>query len=355
MAVLIASSPHARRALDTGQVMRQVVFATLPGLLALIWWFGWGVAVNVLLAVAAALATEAALLAARGRPLGFYLRDSSAILTGVLLGLSLPPFLPWWMTVLGAGFAISFGKQLYGGIGYNPFNPAMLGYVVLLISFPVEMTRWAAPLAGAGAGPLEALGAIFGASGAVDAFTGATPLDSFKYRDGLTAAEWWASSGLRGSFAAAGWEWVNAAFLAGGAYLLWRRIFTWHAPLSMLITLALLSFVFWDGGSSEGHGSPALHLFSGATMFGAFFIITDPVSSATSNRGRVVFGIGVGVLLYAIRAFGNYPDAVAFAVLLMNLAAPFIDHYTRPRSYGHRGRRQRRQQDRAANSTGTMP
>lgn len=356
MAVLVASSPHARRPLDTGQIMRMVVLATAPGLLMMIWWFGWGVAINVLLAVTAALATEAALLALRGRPLWLYLRDSSAIVTGVLLGLSLPPFLPWWMTVLGASFAISFGKQLYGGIGYNPFNPAMVGYVVLLISFPVEMTRWALPLAGAGAGPLEAANAIFATSAAVDAFTGATPLDAFKYRDGLTAEEWWAASNLRGTFAAAGWEWVNLAFLAGGVWLLWRRIFTWHAPISMLVTLAVLSLVFWDGGSSSSHGSPMLHLFSGATMFGAFFIVTDPVSSATSNRGRVVFGIGVGVLLYMIRAFGNYPDAIAFAVLLMNLAAPFIDHYTRPRSYGHqRGRGSRRSQPRTPDGSGAAP
>ncbi|HSG91131.1 MAG TPA: electron transport complex subunit RsxD [Pseudomonadales bacterium] len=335
MPLLRASSPHGHRPLSTGQVMRLVIMATLPGAAALTWFFGWGVPVNLFLAVAAALLTEAAILRLRGRPLRLYLTDSSAMVTGVLLGLALPPFLPWWMTVIGAAFAIAFGKQLYGGIGYNPFNPAMLGYVVLLISFPVEMTTWAAPLGGDGAGLGDALQAIFVTGAAPDAFTGATPLDAFKHRSGLTTAEWWADSGLGGTFAARGWEWVNGAFLAGGLYLIWRRIFTWHAPGAMLLTLAALALLFQDGGSSSGHGGVLLHLFSGATMLGAFFILTDPVSSATSTRGRVVFGIGAGILLFCIRAFGNYPDAVAFAVLLMNLAAPLIDHYTKPRVYGH--------------------
>lgn len=335
MSLLVASSPHGHRPLDTGQVMRSVVLATLPGALAQTWWFGAGVPINVALAVAAAVLAEAAILALRRRPVGLYLRDSSAIVTGVLLGLALPPFLPWWMTVLGAGFAIVFGKQLYGGIGYNPFNPAMLGYVVLLISFPVEMTTWAAPLAGQGAGPLEAAGSIFLGGGAPDGFTGATPLDAFRHRGGQTSAEWWLASGLAGHLAARGWEWVNAGYLLGGLLLIRRGLFTWHAPGAMLGALALLAVLFQDGGSSQGHGGVLLHLLSGATMLGAFFILTDPVSSATSTRGRLVFGAGAGILLFCIRAFGNYPDAVAFAVLLMNLAAPLIDHYTRPRAYGH--------------------
>jgi electron transport complex protein RnfD len=319
--------------------MRTVVLATVPGALALTAFFGWGVLVNVALAVIGAVGAEAAMLALRGRPLGFYLKDSSAIVTGVLLGLALPPLLPAWMTVLGAAFAIAFGKQLYGGLGYNPFNPAMVGYVVLLISFPVEMTRWApADLLG---GPSlgETLAIQFGGAPVPDAFTGATPLDAFKHRGALTTEEWRATTDTAGWLAGAGWEWVNLAFLAGGLWLIRRRAFGWQAPGAMLATLAVLSVVFWDGGSSEGHGSPVHHLLNGATMFGAFFILTDPVSSATSNRGRIVFGIAAGALLFAIRAAGNYPDAVAFAVLLVNLAAPLIDHYTIPRAYGHARRR----------------
>jgi electron transport complex protein RnfD len=340
----ITSSPQVRRPLSSGQVMRLVVLATLPGLAALTWFFGAGVPINVLIAVLAAVATEAAILHLRGRPTGLYLTDCSAVVTGVLLGLSLPPFLPWWMTLLGAAFGIGFGKQLYGGLGSNPFNPAMVGYVVLLISFPVEMTTWAAALPGEAASPLEAARSILGGA-APDALTGPTPLDSFRHRQGLTGAEWREQSGLAGQLAGAGWEWVNLGFLAGGLYLLRRGIFSWHAPVSMLATLAALALLFQDAGSSDGLGSPLHHLLSGATMLGAFFIVTDPVSSATSNRGRILFGIGVGVLLFAIRAAGNYPDAIAFAVLLMNLAAPLIDHYTRPRAYGHPGRAHRPGED----------
>ncbi len=242
------------------------------------------------------------------------------------------------MTAVGAAFAIVFGKQLYGGIGYNPFNPAMVGYVVLLVSFPVEMTTWAAPRALAEPalpGLVESVALIFGGVPAPDGVTSATPLDAFRHREGLTAAEWQAASPLDGRVGGRGWEWVNLGFLAGGLYLLRRGVFTWHAPGAMLATLALGAALFWDGGSSASHGSPAHHLFSGAAMLGAFFIVTDPVSGATSARGRLVFGAGVGALTFTIRAIGNYPDALAFSVLLMNMAAPAIDHFTRPRAFGH--------------------
>ena len=345
MTLAAVSPPYLRQRLDTGQVMRQVVIATLPGMAVMVWFFGHGVLINVMLAVTAALAAEAAVLRLRGRPVARTLGDCSALLTGVLLGLALPPLTPFWMTLLGAALAIVFGKQLYGGIGFNPFNPAMIGYAILLISFPLEMTSWLLPRGADGASPpglLEAARLIFGftldgaTGGQVDAMSGATPLDDFKYRENLTVAEWQAASNLTGTFAGRGWDWVNLAFLGGGLYLLlYRRLFTWHAPVAMLASLALCAALFWDGGSSASHGSPLFHLLGGATMFGAFFIVTDPVSSATSPQGRLVFGAGVGVLLYAIRAWGNYPDAVAFAVLLMNLAAPLIDHYTRPRIYGH--------------------
>jgi electron transport complex protein RnfD len=167
--------------------------------------------------------------------------------------------------------------------------------------------------------------------GNVDALTSATPLDALK--QGLADP-----ANIFGAVGGVGWEWVNAAFLLGGLFLLWRRIFTWHAPLSMLLAVAAMALLF----PNEAHGrvdSMLFHLFSGATMFGAFFIITDPVSSATTPRGKIIFGAGIGILIYAIRHWGNYPDAVAFAVMLLNLAAPFIDQYTQPRTYGHGGAR----------------
>jgi electron transport complex protein RnfD len=175
----------------------------------------------------------------------------------------------------------------------------------------------------------------------VDGVTGATPLDVFKHSSGLLVDQVYDREPLfnQAMFAGAGWEWVNIAFLAGGLVLLSNRIFTWHGPVGMLGALALMSVIFYDSGSSTSPGTPLMHLFSGASMFGAFFILTDPVSSAVSNRGRLIYGALIGILVYIIRAWGNYPDAVAFAVLLANFAAPFIDNYTLPRTYGHTDRR----------------
>lgn len=346
MALLHVTSPHMSRAGDTGSVMRHVLLALVPGIVVMTALFGWGTIINILWACLLALGMEAMVMRLRNRPPMFYLRDCSALVTAVLLAIALPPYAPWWLVLVGIGFSILVAKHLYGGMGYNPFNPAMVGYVVLLISFPVEMTQWAAP---AGSipdqaptlGPLSAIGASFPffSSTPIDAFTMATPLDVFKQNDSLMVEELFASSPQFGRFGGYGWEWVNVAFLLGGGYLLYKRIFTWHAPLSMLAALALMALVFNDSGSSASGGSPMFHLFTGATMLGAFFIVTDPVSSAVSNTGRLYYGAGIGVLIYLIRTLGNYPDAVAFAVLLMNFAAPLIDHYTQPRTYGHTDKR----------------
>ena len=342
MAFLKISSPHAHGPMSTARVMRLVIISTLPGLVALTWFFGFGTLSNVLWASAGALAFEALALKLRKRPLGFYLSDCSALVTAVLLGIALPPAAPFWLLLIGIGFAILLCKHMYGGMGYNPFNPAMAAYVFLLISFPVEMTDWLAPRGAVPAsellGPVEALLRSLGiaSGGQLDGVSMATPLDILKQNDGLLLADLWAQTPQYGQFAGIGWEWVNIAFLLGGLYLLYRRVFTWHAPISMLIALSIMALLFYDGGSSASGGGVLFHLLSGATMFGAFFIVTDPVSSAVSNRGRIAYGATIGVLIYVIRAWGNYPDAVAFSVLLMNFAAPFIDHYTQPRTYGHR-------------------
>lgn len=345
MAFIRVTSPHARTADTTSNVMQWVMLATLPGFIALSYFFGWGTFINLVIASITAIACEALVLKIRRRPVLFYIKDCSALVTAVLLGLALPPYAPWWLVVIGSATAIILAKQLYGGLGFNPFNPAMVGYVVLLISFPVEMTRWALPhnlITENNSLPslLESLSVVFGSAStiAVDAFTGATPLDLFKSQQGLLTEQIYAAQPLfsQASLAGVGWEWVNLGFLLGGAFLLYKKVYTWHAPVSMLVALGVMSLLFYDGGSSQSGGSPLLHLLSGGTMLGAFFIITDPVSSATSNKGRIIFGAGIGILIYVIRIWGNYPDAVAFAVLLMNFAAPFIDYYTLPRTYGHK-------------------
>lgn len=340
MSLIRMSSPHVYKSNTTANVMRLVLLATLPGIIALTFFFGWGTLIQIAWAGLLALAFEAAILKLRRRPLGFYLSDGSALVTALLLAVAIPPFAPWWVTAVGVFVAIVIAKHLYGGLGQNPFNPAMVAYALLLISFPVEMTRWTEPfvLNGEGwpvASFMDTLGAIFGSAEHLwyDSFTGATPLDELRHRGGLTTEETWRQS-LVLSQGIGAWHAVSAAWLMGGIFLLYRKIITWHAPISMLLALAICASMFY-GYDPDNYASPFFHLSTGATMLAAFFIITDPVSSATSNRGRIIFGACIGVLVFIIRTWGNYPDGVAFAVLLMNLAAPFIDLYSQPRSYGH--------------------
>ena len=333
MALPRITSPHATGNQRTQRVMLQVLLATVPAVLVLTWLFGIGTLVNLLWASLVALGCEAAILGIRKRPIAFYLKDGSALVTAVLLALALPPYAPWWLTLIAVGFAIIFGKQLYGGLGQNPFNPAMLGYVVVLISFPLPMTTWPAPHS---VGMLAGIEHIWGLASLPDGWSQATALDSLKLNKSLTVDELWAQNPAFGRFGGQGVEWVNLAFLLGGLYLLKQKLISWHAPVGMLAALAVMSLLFWNGSGSDSNGSPLFHLLTGATMLGAFFIVTDPVSGATSQLGRIIFGAGVGVLVYIIRTWGGYPDGMAFAVLLMNLTAPTIDYYSRPRTYGHR-------------------
>lgn len=348
MIIATSSSPHTHKgsARNANVLMLEVLLATLPGLIALTWFFGWGNFVNLIWCCLLAVGMEAAVIKLRGRPVTFYLKDMSAIVTAVLLALAIPPYTPFWVSAIGIFFAIVVAKHLYGGLGYNPFNPAMVGYVVLLLSFPVQMTQWAAPatLLPEGQhlpGLVEAISLIFGSSNGLDAITAATPLDLLKQNSSLLLDQFHAANPVfsEANFNTLGFEWVSLGFLAGGIYLLFRKVFTWHAPVGMLAALAILPLFFYDGGSSASKGSSWFHLMSGATMLGAFFIITDPVSGATSNLGRLCFGVGVGILVFIIRSWGSYPEAVAFAVMLMNFAAPTIDYYTQPRTYGHTERK----------------
>lgn len=338
MALLTLTSPHTASNASVQKIMLTVWAATLPGFVALVVFFGWGYLLNAVLAVVTALAAEALIVALRRRPVWYCISDGSALLTAWLLALALPPFAPWWVTVVGVLAAIVFAKHLYGGLGQNPFNPAMVGYALLLISFPLEMTtRWATPdaLLLEGHSFYIAWTAVFGDLNPlqIDAFTMATPLDTYKLEiAALTQAEVLQQGIFAKGYRAYGWEWVSLLYLIGGIVLIVRKVITWHTPVALLLTLSVLALLFsWDGDTRV---PLSLHLLGGATMLCAFFIATDPVSSATSNRGKLVYGAGIGLLIYVIRTWGNYPDAVAFAVLLMNFAAPLIDYYTRPRAYG---------------------
>ena len=334
------TSPHVHLGNSVALVMRRVLYALAPGLLVLIVVFGPGVLVQLALAAATAMACETLMLLLRRRPLAPFLGDASALVTAALLAVALPPLGPWWLIVLGTAFAIVIAKHLYGGLGYNPFNPAMIGYVVLLISFPLEMSTWAAPrgVGGHVAGFGEALALIFGGHGdhvLLDAVSSATPLDTLRTQLGLgqTVAAVRAGSPVFGWIGGSGWEWANLAFLGGGLWMCQRRVAAWQIPAGMLGALALISTVFWIAEPAR-FAPPWFHVMSGAAVFGAFFIATDPVSASTTPRGRLIYGAGIGLLTWLIRSLGGFPDGVAFAVLLMNLAAPTIDQYTLPRAFG---------------------
>ncbi|HHX06279.1 MAG TPA: RnfABCDGE type electron transport complex subunit D, partial [Pseudomonas sp.] len=247
------TSPHAKGANRTQRVMLLVIAATVPGTLTLSYFFGIGPLLNIVLACAFAVMFEATILALRKRPVGFFLKDGSVLVTGLLLALALPPYSPWWLIAVATGFAVVFGKQLFGGLGQNPFNPAMLGYVVVLISFPVDMTAWpAAHSVDATAG----LQHVFFGQAFPDAWSQATVLDALKINSSLTIEELWNSSSAFGVFAGYSSEWINLAFLLGGLFLLHKKLFSWHAPVGMLAALFIMSLLFWNGSGSDSQGSP---------------------------------------------------------------------------------------------------
>lgn len=331
MKFIQASSPHASGALPTHKLMLHVIMAAIPAACVLTWYFGWGVLINLSWAIGVALVAEAVMLKVRDKPVWLYLKDGSAVVTAVTLSLAIPPTAPWWLTMTGILSAIILAKHLYGGLGMNPFNPAMVGYVIMLVSFPLEMSAWVAP--GDAPSLTQSLERFLGLLPNIDALTGATPLDTFRNLAGDIQAQS-AAPMLQGVLAGPGWQLVNVAFLFGGLYMLQQRIINWQVPMGLIAALTLTALPFWLWDNSR-FASPLFHLFSGATMMGAFFIASDPVTAATSRLGKVIYGAMIGVLVWVIRSLGGYPDGMAFAVLLLNLAAPTIDYYTQPRTYGH--------------------
>ena len=308
--------------LSTNQIMRQVVYALALGIGASYYFFGWGVLLQIALGVITAVVAESVFLLLRKQDVKKTISDGSAILTAVLLAVAIPSIAPWWIIVVGVSFAIIFGKQIYGGLGNNPFNPAMLGYAFLLISYPLQMSTWQVDFLSFG----QSLELLFNWTN-IDAVSGATRLDAVK--TGLSLGNSIDSLQVYSSSQA----WINAGFLFGGLYLLLRRIIFWQIPASFIAGIAVTAFLI-SIGNADAYLPAHNHLILGGTMLGAFFIATDPVSASTTPRGRIIYGFLIGVLIVVIRSFGGYPDAVAFAVLLMNIAVPLIDYYTQPRIFG---------------------
>jgi electron transport complex protein RnfD len=319
----LSSSPHIHSGETTDKVMRAVIYSLLPACAVSIYFFGLPALLVLLYCTLGCVATEALCQKGLGKPLS--LGDGSAALTGILLALNLPPASPWWMALLGSVVAIAIGKQVYGGLGYNPFNPALVARVVLLISFPVQMTTWTAP-------------SPWGAGAGVDGVSAATPLGEFKTAVMLTGKippELQGNLGnyFLGNMSGCLGEVSALALLLGAAYLFWKKILTWHVPVSFIGTTVVLSGLFWLIDPSR-YPNPLFHLFTGGLVLGAFYMATDMVTSPVTTKGMLVFGFGCGLITVLIRLFGGYPEGVSFAILLMNAATPLIDRYTRPRKFG---------------------
>ncbi len=332
--------PYLTQNVSVQHVMLQVLAALLPGIAVYVWLIGPVVVVQIAITTAASLLAEAFMLRLLNKPLGLFLGDGSAIVTAWLIALAFPPLAPWWLLVVGALFAIIVAKHLYGGLGQNPFNPAMIAFAVCIVSFPALMSQW--PPVDLPSGVLDHLALVFGYSPRIDAMSGATPLDTLKTAlklgDGsASVASVMADAHTYGYFAGKGWEWVGAAYLLGGLWLWQRRIISWHAPAGFVGGMALLAGGLWLWNPGQ-FANPVFHLFSGGSMLGAWFIVTDPVSGCTTVKGKLIFGLAAGALAYVIRVFGGYPDGVAFAVLLLNICVPLIDLYTQPPIFGMKGK-----------------
>ena len=337
------SGPHTHGKEDTTKLMWTVLLALTPATLFGIYQFGWPALFLWLITILASIVFEVLSLWLARKPILPFITDGSAILTGWLLAMTLPPWAPWWIGVLGGGIAIILGKQVFGGIGQNIFNPAMLARVALLISFPLEMTLWVHPLpAFSSHAPAFMDSLLITWHGfAIDAYSGASIMGHVKTElangQALSAAmpQNYDARALALGFTNGSLGETSAILiLLGGGYLMFKRIISWHIPVAMLGTTALLATLM-HALQPEHYAGALFHLFSGGLLLGAFFIATDLVTSPNTRTGQIIFGAGCGLLVFVIRTWGGYPEGVAFAVMLMNALTPLIDHYIRPRIYGH--------------------
>ena len=311
-----------------------VLLALLPGVMALLLCFGPGVLLNVLWIAPAALLAESIARRVEGKaPLSPH-ADRGTLLLSLLLAVSLPPACPWWLAAAAAVIAVAVGRRLGNGTGGTLFNPAMLAYAALLLCFPREMSRWPGPEGAAQNLPMGMAEAIRASLGmlpatALDGFTMATPLEVLRQDTAHTVAELRQLQPQFGAFGGRGWEWANAAFLAGGAWLVQRKLIDWRAPLGLLLGLGVPALLNDDGSSASG-GPVLFHLLGGGTMLAAFFILTEPGSSPRHPRVRLLGGILTGALMYLMRSSGGWPDGIAFAVLAANAITPFADRILMP-------------------------
>lgn len=323
--LILQSSPHLREQDSVRKVMMTVVLALVPATAASVWYFGWRALLVQVVAVLTCLAAEALGLFLLKRPLKEHLTDGSAVVTGMLLAMNLPSGIPIWMTVVGSLVAILVAKIPYGGIGNNPFNPALVGRVFMFVAFPTAMTSWPVPVSGS-----------FG-SFMADATTGPTPLGLIKFVQRGTAEMSTVTQSsldmLIGNVGGCIGEVSAVALLLGGLYMLWKKVITWHIPVAFIGTVFVFTGIFYLVDGSH-YASPVIHILSGGVMLGAIFMATDMVTSPVTAKGMLIFGVGCGLITCLIRVLASFPEGVSFAILVMNGLTPIIDRYIKPASFG---------------------
>ncbi len=314
--LIVAPSPHVHGSESTQKIMRDVILALVPAFVVSVMVFGWDVLRVTAIAIVSCMLFEWLIqkfLVKGTSTLG----NLSAVVTGLLLSFNLPASIPWWLVVIGSLVAIGIAKMSFGGLGKNPFNPALVGRVFLLIAYPVQMTSFPAPVR------------------AADAFTGATPLAQIKFGGDVGALDF--SSMLFGQMPGSLGEVAALALLAGFVYLLWRKVITWHIPVAVLGTMALFAFVVALTRGLEGAALwqfPLFHLLAGGAILGAVYMATDYATSPMNKTGMVIYGVGIGIITMLIRLWGAYPEGMSFAILMMNAVTPLLNKYVKSKRFG---------------------
>lgn len=323
--IIISASPHVHSERTSKKIMYDVVIALIPAFLVSLYVFGINAFIVTAVAVISCLAFEY-LIQKYLLKTEITIGDGSALITGILLAFNLPSGLPIWMIIVGSLVAIGIAKLSFGGLGFNIFNPALVGRVFLLVSFPVQMTMWPT--------------AVENNLSMADGVTGATTLGMIK--EGLMFGETMTEIATKipstidlflGITGGSIGEMSAIALLIGGIYLLVRKVISWHIPVTMLVTMAVMTGIFWVI-NPEQYANPLIHILSGGALLGAFFMATDLVTSPMTKKGMVIFAVGIGVITVVIRLFGAYPEGVSFAILIMNAFVPLINTYFKPRRFG---------------------
>ncbi len=324
--LFVQAAPFLQQGLTTPKAMRDVIYALIPITLASIWFFGLSVLLVLMASIAGAVITDW-MFSKNGTE---SLLDGSAVLTGLLLGLTLPPNLPLWMAFIGSVVGIGLGKTVWGGLGNNLFNPALVGRAFLLANFPNAMTTWAP--SGGGLFHIYPSNFAWPFMQTVDAVTTATPLGLMKFQQEETPLLDLMIGTTTGSFG----ETCGLLIILGGIYMILRRSIDWRIPVAILGTVIIFTGLLFIADSTY-YPSPLFSVFSGGLLLGTFFMATDPVTSPMTPKGTWIFGIGIGIIVILIRVFGGFPEGMMYAILLMNATVPLIERYTQPRAFGHGG------------------